>query len=116
MLVRKDLFTKLDGFDEYFFMYIEDMEFCYRVKKLGYAVYYYPKTKVIHLGYGSSNRSFAIIQIYKGLPYFFKKHKGYIQYLLVIILLRLKAIIAILIGVLTKNTYLVKTYKQAMEF
>lgn len=116
MLTRKDLFDKLGGFDEHFFMYIEDMEFCYRVKKLGYAVYYYPNTKVVHLGQGSSNRTFAIIHIYKGLPYFFRKHKGYFQYLLVMTLLRLKAMIAILIGTITKNAYLATTYKQAIRF
>lgn len=115
MMTRKDLFRKLRGFDEHFFMYIEDMEYCYRVKKLGYVVYFYPNAKVAHLGQGSSNRSFAITHIYKGLPYFFLKHKGYFQYLLVISLLRLKAITAILIGTLTKNTYLVTTYKKAIK-
>lgn len=116
MLVRKTLFEKLGGFDENFFMYIEDMEFCFRIKKLGFSVYYYPQTNVVHLGQGSSNRSFAILQIYKGLPYFFKKHKGILQYLLVITLLRIKAILAILVGMMTNNLYLVRTYRQAMKF
>lgn len=116
MMTRKELFDKIGGFDEHFFMYIEDMEFCYRVKKIGYDIYYYPNTKVVHLGQGSSNRSFAIIHIYKGLPYFFRKHKGYFQYLVVMALLRLKATVAILVGTVTKNVYLVTTYKQAIKF
>jgi GT2 family glycosyltransferase len=35
MLVKSDIYQELKGFDENFFMYIEDMELCYRVKKIG---------------------------------------------------------------------------------
>ena len=47
MMIKKELFERLSGFDEHFFMYIEDMEFCYRVKRLGYTIYYFPNTKGI---------------------------------------------------------------------
>jgi GT2 family glycosyltransferase len=66
MLVRRSVFDSLGGFDEHFFMYIEDMELCYRVKKLGYQVAYYPKTVIEHVGHGSSNRTFAIVSSWEG--------------------------------------------------
>lgn len=116
MMVRKNIFEKLKGFDENFFMYIEDMELCYRFKKIGYQTYFFENIKLFHRELGSSNRGFAINQIYKGLLYFYKKHKPYWQYLTVKTVLIGKALIALLIGNLTNNTYLKNTYKQALRF
>ena len=66
MMVRSKLFKSLNGFDENFFMYIEDMEFCYRAKKSGFETYFTPDVSISHTGHGSSNRAFAICNIYKG--------------------------------------------------
>ena len=74
-MIKKKLFDALGGFDEYFFMYVEDMEFCYRIKKAGYEVLVTPHVRVTHLGQGSSSKTFAIVNIFKGLLYFYKKHK-----------------------------------------
>lgn len=114
MMVKKQVFEKLGGFDEAFFMYVEDMELCFRAKKQGVLTYFYPNATVVHKELGSSNRSFAVVSIYKGLLYFYKKHTSYIEYLLVKLLLLAKASIAIAIGVCTNNTYLVSTYKKAI--
>lgn len=114
MLVRKSVFKQLHGFDEHFFMYVEDIEFCYRAKKKGYGVQFIPDAKAIHRAQGSSDRSFAIINIYKGLLYFYKKHKPFWEYVIVKILLGAKAIIAMIIGVLTFNSNLIKTYRKAL--
>lgn len=115
MMVRRDVFEKLEGFDEHFFMYVEDMEFCYRAKKEGFATYFYPDISIIHKELGSSNRTFAILNIYKGLLYFYKKHTNYIQYSLVKLLLVVKACVVIVIGVFTSNNYLTSTYRKALS-
>ncbi len=114
MITKADVFKKIGGFDENIFMYLEDMELCYRVKKLGLLVFCYPNFKVLHLGQGSSNRSFAIVHIYKGLLYFFRKHKSYLEYTIIKMLLIMKASFAIAVGMLTRNTYLLTTYKKAL--
>jgi len=49
-----DTFNKLDGFDERFFFYHEDTDLCYRLKKLGGVVYYFPETSIIHYGGGTT--------------------------------------------------------------
>ena len=113
-MIRKNLFERLKGFDEYFFMYIEDMELCFRVKKLTYDVYFYPEVKIVHKELGSGNRAFAILQIYKGLLHFYKKHKSYWQYILVRTLLIIKAVVTICVGIFTGNTYLTNTYRKAL--
>lgn len=49
MLIKNDLFKKLNGFDEKYFMYYEDADICKRVRELGKKVYYYPQVSIKHL-------------------------------------------------------------------
>lgn len=116
MMIRRELFEKLKGFDEKLFMYMEDMEFCFRVKRRGFQTLFFPDIKIVHRELGSSNRSFAVNQIYKGILYFFRKHKPYWQYLIIKFLLIAKAIVAVLLGGLSNNSYLKRTYKGALKF
>lgn len=116
MIIRRQVFEKLQGFDEKIFMYLEDMELCFRAKKIGQEVYYFPRAKVLHAGHGSSSRSFAIINIYKGILYFFKKHRSKFEYNMVKLLLITKARILIMVGIITGSKYLKETYSQAIKF
>lgn len=114
MMVRGDIFKKLAGFDEKFFMYMEDMEICYRAKKIGFSTYFYPNLDLKHKSWGSSNRTFAIINIYKGILHFYSKHRTYLEYLIAKTLLVAKAGILILIGLLTFNLELRDRYRKTM--
>lgn len=49
MLVRAPLLAQVGGFDEQMFLYLEDMELCWRFKTLGYEVHYVPHSKIWHL-------------------------------------------------------------------
>ncbi len=116
MLIKAPVFKKLNGFDERFFMYVEDMELCFRVIKLGYSTMFFPQAKAFHQGQGSSDRSFAIVNIFKGILYFYRKHKTYPEYILIRMLLTIKAISVMIIGILTFNKKLVLTYQKALVF
>ena len=48
MLIKESVFRKINGFDERFFMFGEDIDICLRVWKENYQIHYYPKTKIIH--------------------------------------------------------------------
>lgn len=48
LLTRKTLWDQLHGLDDTFFMYVEDVDYCERIKKLGLKVVYQPQTQVIH--------------------------------------------------------------------
>lgn len=48
-LARKDILNTLKGFDEAFFMYGEDIDLSYRIKRLGYSIIYDPTYTVLHL-------------------------------------------------------------------
>ncbi len=115
MMIRHDVLERLCGFDEKFFMYLEDMEICFRAQKFGLATYFYPYLKLKHRSLGSSNKTFAIINIYKGILHFYSKHKTYFEYLIVKTLLVVKAEILILIGFLTFNSALRDRYRKAIS-
>jgi GT2 family glycosyltransferase len=49
LMIRNDLFNKLNGFDADFFMYYEETELTFRAKKAGYSAYNVPQAEIIHL-------------------------------------------------------------------
>jgi len=116
ILTKKEYFEKVGGFDERIFMYMEEIDLLYRAKKQGLNTYFYPGAKFIHLGSQSSGgRTFPILQVYQGLIYFYKKHFSKISFSILIIMLKLKATIGFLIGKITNNQYLIKTYAKAWK-
>jgi GT2 family glycosyltransferase len=54
LCIRRELYQALNGLDERFFMYIEDVDICLRVKRQGWRVVYLPAARVIHYGGHSS--------------------------------------------------------------
>ncbi|MFN3781667.1 MAG: glycosyltransferase family 2 protein, partial [Candidatus Kapaibacteriota bacterium] len=76
MFVRRELFAKLGGFDTSFFMYGEDLDLCYRAKKLGMEVAYVPTTSIVHYKGQSTIRSIIDnkYHFFKSMEIFSKKH------------------------------------------
>lgn len=114
LLIRRDVFDEIHGFDEKIFMYTEDMELCYRVHLAGKKIYFYPDVMVLHKEHGSTNKSFAIVNIFKNLLYFYKKHRSPAEYRLLKLLLVSKAKSLVAAGKATHNQYLVETYEKAL--
>lgn len=48
MFTRRHVLEEVNGWDEAFFLYGEDVDFCYRVKGAGYRIMYLPQFKVLH--------------------------------------------------------------------
>ena len=75
MLVRKKLLVKTGGFDEQFFMYAEDIDLSYQIKKEGYNNYYFAGTTIIHFKGESTNKDIRYVKLfYKAMILFVKKH------------------------------------------
>ncbi|RYH70069.1 MAG: glycosyltransferase family 2 protein [Alcaligenaceae bacterium] len=55
-LVRRALFESLNGFDERFFVYFEEVDFSYRARKIGWRSLYLADAQAFHLGGGTSNQ------------------------------------------------------------
>lgn len=54
VLIRRQAFEDIGGLDEGYFMYFEDVDACRRVRKAGWLVRHDPRSRVVHLGGGSS--------------------------------------------------------------
>ncbi|MEO8166745.1 MAG: glycosyltransferase [bacterium] len=76
MFVRREVYEQVGGLDETFFMYGEDLDWCYRISQSGSKVYYVPLTKIIHFK-GESTRRSEIDEIrtfYQAMQLFVEKH------------------------------------------
>ncbi|WP_174865997.1 glycosyltransferase [Pectobacterium polaris] len=62
--MRRDVFEELRGFDERFFVYLEDLDLSLRISKAGWKVYYYAETTAFHKGGGTSEKVKALRLFY----------------------------------------------------
>lgn len=117
ILVKKEVFDQVGSFDESFFMYAEEIEWFYRIKKRGLRVVYYPEAQVIHFKGKSSPNGFeeAVLGEYKGLIKLYQKHYPK-QLTRLKLLLKAGALIRIsYFGILKKDNQLKKTYEKAYQ-
>jgi GT2 family glycosyltransferase len=57
LFIRSQVFKELNGFDDYFFAHMEEIDFCWRAKNLEYSVKYVGDSVVYHLGGGTLSHS-----------------------------------------------------------
>ena len=100
MLIRNDLFKEIGGFDERFFLYLEDTDLCLRFRKVGYEIAYNPSAIFYHkLGSSTKKREFQSKLIHNiSMFYYIKEHMGYNQLLLFLILIALFLRLSLLFG------------------
>ena len=56
MMTKKEILDQVGYFDERFFMYSEETDLCYRMKKKNKKVYFYPDAQIIHYGRASASQ------------------------------------------------------------
>ncbi|WP_422658500.1 glycosyltransferase family 2 protein [Paenibacillus sp. EC2-1] len=76
MMVRRETIEQVGGLDEEFFMYGEDIDWCYRIKEAGWGIHYYPLTHIIHFKGGSARRRpiKIIYEFHRAMILFHRKH------------------------------------------
>lgn len=76
LMVRKEVIEQVGLMDENFIMYGDDLDWCFRIKKAGWKVYYVPLAQIIHYGGRSSQKLpyKGILWFYKAAFIFYKKH------------------------------------------
>ena len=80
LMVRRELFESLGGFDPHFFMYFEDTDLCVRIRRTGTQIWFLPQARIRHMLGGSSGRDWRVrarmIASYNQSRYYFFSRNG----------------------------------------
>jgi N-acetylglucosaminyl-diphospho-decaprenol L-rhamnosyltransferase len=79
LMVRRDVFVEVGEFDERYFMYVEDVDLCYRITSANYKIHYLDDCEVIHHGGKSSalqGKCFVNLRQQEAVVKFFSLTKG----------------------------------------
>jgi GT2 family glycosyltransferase len=75
MVMKRELYLELGGFDENCFMYSDDIDLSYRMLKRGKSNYYYHQTTVIHYKGESTIKDWTYMKRFQeAMDFFYKKH------------------------------------------
>jgi len=96
MFMRKDVIDAVGLFDERYFMYTEETDYCYRVKMKGWEVFYEPKWSITHIGGASGSNESSILKEFGGVKRFYHKHYPKWQYPILRALLKLGAFLRVI--------------------
>lgn len=81
MLIRRDVVEKAKPFEPDFFMYCEEIEWCYRINDHGFRLMYFPDAHITHIGGGSSSvvtkKEISNKQFYLSIMMLIFKQDGY---------------------------------------
>ena len=73
----------IGGFDPNIFLYYEEMDLCFRLKKAGFGAYFFPEVSFCHLGNGSGAVSEDLrFESLLSMLYVMRKHRGALYSLL----------------------------------
>jgi GT2 family glycosyltransferase len=72
--IRREIFEKINGFDERFFMFFEGPDLCKRVRLLRHKVYFYPEAKAVLLEGHTHSKIKRINNFQKSRFLYYKKH------------------------------------------
>lgn len=84
LCMRREDFQAVDGFDEGYFLHVEDVDLCWRVRRAGGQVLFHPKAEVVHLGHTSLTSPLRV-EFHKGVGlarYFRRRAEGLSQRLI----------------------------------
>ena len=79
LMVRRAVLDQIHGFDEEYYLYGEDMDFCWRTKLAGWKVVYHPNAVITHFGgQGGTGkkRLYATIEWQRAMWIFYRKHRA----------------------------------------
>ncbi len=80
VLLRREAAERVGGFDEAYFMYVEDVDLCWRLREAGYRVVYHPSLSLVHhVGRASSQQSLHMLYEHHRSMYIFfrRRYRGW---------------------------------------
>ncbi len=76
MAVRREAFAQVGMLDEAFFLYGEDLDWCFRMRQSGWKIHYFPGTQIVHFkGESAKQSGFDNLRLfYQAMGLFVRKH------------------------------------------
>jgi hypothetical protein len=99
--VRSEAIKDVGLLDEEYFFFLEETDWCLRMKKAGWKIFHLPEAEIVHLQGQSKklNPSLAWIEYYRSLYKFFKKHRSYFSYVILRVFRFIKLIINLILNI-----------------
>lgn len=115
----KDIIKTAGLMDEKIFMYGEELEWCYRIKKQGFKIYYTPGARIYHTKGASAEKdrnTAGIMEEIKSLLYFYGKHKSGFEREAALFLIRCGALLRIvLFAIIRRYSFRVPIYAKIFK-
>jgi GT2 family glycosyltransferase len=86
MMVRREALDQVGLLDEDYFLFLEETDWCYRMKRAGWKIYYVPDAEVYHFQGKSAEKEKkrARVEYFRSRYHFFKKNKGNLQWVILL--------------------------------
>jgi GT2 family glycosyltransferase len=87
MMVRRQAMEQVGLLDEDYFLFLEETDWCYRMKKAGWKVYHVPQAEIYHFQGKSAEKEKrkARVEYYRSRYLFFKKNRGQFQWVVLLV-------------------------------
>jgi GT2 family glycosyltransferase len=82
MMVRREALDQVGLLDEDYFLFLEETDWCYRMRKVGWKIYHVPEAEVLHFQGKSAetDKKRARVEYFRSRYHFFKKNRGVVQW------------------------------------
>lgn len=114
-LIRREVIKDIGFFDNDYFAYVEEVDFCYRASQKGWESWYLPKWKTVHYGQVTTGSEFAIINELKNLELFYKKHFSSWKLPILRVLLKLGVVLRFIVFGIYKGKEVASSYAKAFK-
>ena len=119
MMVRRDVLDQVGLLDEDYFLFLEETDWCYRIKRTGWRIYHVPQAEVYHFQGKSAEavKKEARVEFYRSRYHFFKKNRGQLQwfFLLMGLIVRLGVQWFLITGACLFTFFRVKKWRQRLS-
>jgi len=87
MVVKRDAIEPVGLLDEGYFLFLEETDWCYRMRRTGWKIYHVPQAEIYHFqGKGvEMEKKKARVEYYRSLYRFFKKNRGRLQWFILLV-------------------------------
>ncbi|MCS7092367.1 MAG: glycosyltransferase family 2 protein, partial [Patescibacteria group bacterium] len=114
-MVRKSVIDQCGMFDTDYFMYAEDTDYCYRIRKAGWRILYTPSAAIIHYGGASGENWSFVCREFEGIKTFYKKHYPKWQLPILKLLLKIGSLLRFIFYTVKINPLAAQSYVKAFS-